>query len=91
MPAYLVNHLRLPNDVPRPDALTYLENVEATFRPYGGRWLALDQPVESRREIERRRPEPTAARRVRIDDDATGDRVERRRRSNDESIAGTNQ
>ena len=28
------------------DALTYLENVEATFEPYGGKWLALDAQVE---------------------------------------------
>gem|GEM_PF-1416217 len=26
--------------------LTYLENVEATFKPFGGRWLVLDAPVE---------------------------------------------
>jgi uncharacterized protein (DUF1330 family) len=25
-----------------------VENVEATFKPYGGRWLALDAPVEVR-------------------------------------------
>jgi uncharacterized protein (DUF1330 family) len=46
MTAYLVNHLRIPNGVPNSDALTYLENVEATFEPYGGKWLALDAQVE---------------------------------------------
>jgi uncharacterized protein (DUF1330 family) len=47
MTTYLVNHLRIPNDVPKPEALEYLENVEATFKPYGGKWLALDGQVES--------------------------------------------
>src|SRR5262249_14328441 len=28
--------------------LTYLENVEATFKPFAGRWLVLDAPVEVR-------------------------------------------
>lgn len=46
MTAYLVNHMRIPNGVPKPDALVYLESVEATFRPYGGRWLVLDAQVE---------------------------------------------
>jgi uncharacterized protein (DUF1330 family) len=46
MSTYLINHLRIPNGVPNPEALTYLENVEATFKPYGGKWLALDQPVQ---------------------------------------------
>ncbi len=46
MSAYLINHMRIPNGVPKPEALVYLENVEATFEPYGGRWLALDAPVE---------------------------------------------
>jgi uncharacterized protein (DUF1330 family) len=46
MSTYLINHLRIPNGVPNPEALMYLENVEATFKPYGGKWLALDQPVQ---------------------------------------------
>ena len=46
MPAYLINHLRIPNGVPSPDALSYLESVEATFKPFGGRWLVLDAQVE---------------------------------------------
>jgi len=46
MTTYLINHLRIPNGVPNSDGLTYLENVEATFRPFGGRWLVLDAPVE---------------------------------------------
>jgi uncharacterized protein (DUF1330 family) len=46
MTAYLINHLRIPNGVPNPESLIYLEKVEATFQPYGGRWLALDAPVQ---------------------------------------------
>ena len=46
MSTYLVNHMRIPNGVPKPDALDYLEQVEDTFKPYGGRWLALDAQVE---------------------------------------------
>jgi uncharacterized protein (DUF1330 family) len=45
MTTYLINHLRIPNDVPKEESLTYLENVEATFKPFGGKWLALDAPV----------------------------------------------
>src|ERR1044071_9599743 len=40
MPTYLVNHLRIPGDVPDEAALSYLEQVEATVAPYGGKWLA---------------------------------------------------
>ena len=40
MATYLVNHLRIPGDVPNLDALSYLERVEATVAPYGGKWLA---------------------------------------------------
>jgi uncharacterized protein (DUF1330 family) len=46
MTTYLINHLRIPGGVPKPDALVYLENVEDTFRPYGGKWLVLDAQVE---------------------------------------------
>jgi uncharacterized protein (DUF1330 family) len=46
MSTYLINHLRIPNGVPSPEALVYLENVEATFEPYGGKWLALDAQVQ---------------------------------------------
>jgi len=49
MTTYLINHLRIPNGVPNSDGLTYLENVEATFKPFGGRWLVLDEPVEELR------------------------------------------
>jgi uncharacterized protein (DUF1330 family) len=42
---YLVNHLRVPG-LPKPQNLEYLEQVEATFLPYGGRWLVLDGAVE---------------------------------------------
>jgi uncharacterized protein (DUF1330 family) len=42
---YLVNHLRVPG-LPKPPNLEYLEEVEATFLPYGGRWLVLDGEVE---------------------------------------------
>jgi uncharacterized protein (DUF1330 family) len=45
MTTYLINHLRIPNGVPNPEALVYLENVEATFLPYGGKWLVLDAQV----------------------------------------------
>jgi uncharacterized protein (DUF1330 family) len=46
MTTYLINHLRVPGGVPKPEGLTYLENVEATFLPYGGKWLVLDAEVE---------------------------------------------
>jgi uncharacterized protein (DUF1330 family) len=46
MTAYLINHMRIPNGVPKPEALVYLENVEATFEPYGGKWLVLDAEVQ---------------------------------------------
>ena len=45
MTAHLVDHLRTPNGVPEPEGLRYLESVEATFTPYGARWLVLDAPV----------------------------------------------
>lgn len=45
MTTYLINHLRIPSGVPNAEALTYLENVEVTFLPYGGKWLVLDAPV----------------------------------------------
>ncbi|MEU7689185.1 DUF1330 domain-containing protein [Microbispora sp. SCL1-1] len=40
MSTYLINHLRIPGDVPNEAGLSYLEEVEATVKPYGGRWLA---------------------------------------------------
>jgi reactive intermediate/imine deaminase len=46
MATYLVNHLRIPNDVPKGEGLEYLEKVEATFQPYGGKWLVLGQHDE---------------------------------------------
>jgi uncharacterized protein (DUF1330 family) len=42
MTTYLINHLRIPNGVPKPESLEYLEDVESTFKGYGGRWLVLD-------------------------------------------------
>jgi uncharacterized protein (DUF1330 family) len=48
MTTYLINHLRIPNGIPKAESLDYLESVEATFKPYGGRWLAIDAPVEVR-------------------------------------------
>ena len=45
MTTYLVNHLRVPGP-PKPQNLEYLGRVEATFLPYGGRWLVLDGEVE---------------------------------------------
>jgi len=46
MTTYLVNHLRIPNGVPSPQGLEYLERVEGTFLPYEGEWLVLDAQVE---------------------------------------------
>ena len=46
MTTYLINHLRIPNGVPKLESLEYLENVEATFKPYGGKWLVLDSQVD---------------------------------------------
>jgi uncharacterized protein (DUF1330 family) len=46
MTTYLINHLRIPGGVPTEDELTYLEQVEATVAPYGGRWLAIDAQVQ---------------------------------------------
>jgi uncharacterized protein (DUF1330 family) len=40
MKTYLINHLRIPGDIPNNDGLSYLEQVEATVAPYGGKWLA---------------------------------------------------
>ncbi|RAO39890.1 hypothetical protein ONO86_04321 [Micromonospora noduli] len=40
MSTYLINHLRIPGGVPNEAGLSYLEQVEATVRPYGGKWLA---------------------------------------------------
>jgi uncharacterized protein (DUF1330 family) len=48
MTTYLINHLRIPNGIPKAESLDHLERVEATFKPYGGRWLAIDAPVEVR-------------------------------------------
>ena len=44
MVTYLVNHLRIPNGVPNEEGLSYLEQVEATVAPFGGRWLAQGEP-----------------------------------------------
>ena len=46
MTTYLINHLRIPNEVPNGAGLEYLEKVEATFQPYGGKWLVLGQHDE---------------------------------------------
>lgn len=46
MTAYLINHLRIPNGIPKEANLAYLEKVEATFLPFGGKWLVLDGQVE---------------------------------------------
>ncbi len=43
MTTYLINHLRIPTGFPS----DYLEQVEATFKPYGGKWLVLDADVEA--------------------------------------------
>jgi uncharacterized protein (DUF1330 family) len=46
MTTYLINHIRIPNDVPNSGGLEYLEQVEATFQPYGGKWLAFGEHDE---------------------------------------------
>jgi uncharacterized protein (DUF1330 family) len=46
MTTYLINHMRLPNDVHNLPTLEYMERVEGTFTPFGGKWLVLDAPVE---------------------------------------------
>ncbi len=40
MSTYLINHLRIPGDVPNEQGLSYLEQVERTVHAYGGKWLA---------------------------------------------------
>lgn len=40
MKTYLINHLRIPGDIPNDAGLRYLDQVEATVAPYGGIWLA---------------------------------------------------
>jgi hypothetical protein len=37
MTTYLIDHLRIPGHVPTEDGLAYLEQVEATVAPYGGK------------------------------------------------------
>lgn len=44
MSTYLINHLRIPADVPNEQGLSYLEQVEATVAPFGGVWLAQGAP-----------------------------------------------
>ncbi|MFC9919002.1 DUF1330 domain-containing protein [Agromyces binzhouensis] len=44
MSTYLINHLRIPGGVPNEYGLRYLEQVEATVAPYGGKWLAQGDP-----------------------------------------------
>jgi uncharacterized protein (DUF1330 family) len=44
MKTYLINHLRIPGEIPNDEGLTYLERVEATVAPYGGKWLAQGPP-----------------------------------------------
>jgi uncharacterized protein (DUF1330 family) len=41
MKTYLINHLRIPGDIPNETALSYLEQVEATVAPHGGKFLAM--------------------------------------------------
>lgn len=44
MKTYLINHLRIPGDVPNSHALDYLDKVESTAIPYGAKWLAMGPP-----------------------------------------------
>jgi uncharacterized protein (DUF1330 family) len=46
MTTYLINHLRIPGEVPNAEGLEYLEKVEATFKPFGGKWLVLGEHDE---------------------------------------------
>jgi uncharacterized protein (DUF1330 family) len=46
MTTYLINHLRIPGGVPNAGGLTYLDKIEATFKPYGGKWLVPGAPDE---------------------------------------------
>ena len=38
MTAYLINHMRLPGK-PHPDLLVYLDRVQATLDPFGGKFI----------------------------------------------------
>ncbi len=46
MTTYLINHLRIPNGVPKPERWCTSRVWRPTFKPYGGKWLVLDAPVE---------------------------------------------
>src|SRR5262245_62145412 len=37
---FLINHLRIPGGIPNEEGQSYLEQVESTVKPYGGKWLA---------------------------------------------------
>ena len=41
MSTFVITHLRIPGGVPNGKGLDYLERVEGTARPYGGKWLAI--------------------------------------------------
>ncbi|MFF3460428.1 DUF1330 domain-containing protein [Streptomyces sp. NPDC002730] len=45
MTTYLINQLRIPG-IPQEENLAYLEQVEATTAPYGGKWPAMDAEVQ---------------------------------------------
>ncbi|MEU3252740.1 DUF1330 domain-containing protein [Streptomyces sp. NPDC006997] len=45
MSTYLINHLRIPGGVPNEEGLSYLERVEGTAHPFGGKWLANGEPT----------------------------------------------
>ena len=44
MKTYLINHLRIPGDIPNSHALEYLDKVEATAISFGAKWLAMGSP-----------------------------------------------
>ena len=46
MKTYLINHLRIPGEIPNGAGLTYLEQVEATVAPFEGKWLAMGPPSQ---------------------------------------------
>ncbi|MFD7299082.1 DUF1330 domain-containing protein [Streptomyces sp. NPDC059897] len=46
MTAYAIAVLATTSGAPHPDVLTYIERVQSTFAPYGGRFLVHGKPGE---------------------------------------------
>jgi len=54
MTAYLINHLRIPGGVPKPDALTYLEQVEVLEGAWPGSVVLMEFPdLDTAKEVVR--------------------------------------